>query len=762
MIYHFKVISIFSLIVTLCNKSNGQHPVKTPVEQVSHKQARIIVPNLPPTHYQFWLKNHPRAFAAFEQICSKAAHPLELIDLEYFKSLHSNLTFEDPLYLSNLNYGKTILNKICKKIDIVSKSCWGYENNCQIIHLMPECYGSKLSQAKSEQEQKIAWFSQADFGYILDRRRELNRFCSPDKYSNDTVKSSLECTKHFKTCRGENLFMKFNNIPKGSSLVTNSKQNLMKAGDVGGWNCDLQLKRIKEENGQRGQLQSWFTELENYNLIQGAIPKDVCDITIERQAFIIKLDSPSNMYHYFCNFLNLYATLHLNNKFSDDVEIVIWDNHFPRSQYNKMWSVFSRNKPISIDHYNGKRVCFKKFIFTLMPRMIDGLYYNTPLVPGCSKTGLFDAFNKHVLHKLNIKQEYDLGLHNQSDNKLVRVTMLSRSTPHRRVLNEKQLEQALSNKSSDFRVQLVDYEKMNFDDQLRITQNTDILVGLHGAGLTHTLFLPDWAALFEIHDCGDKCYSDLARLRGVNHFTYQNEEKFLKKVSVEDEAELRRITELKLADHEKFSNYVVNVDEFLNDIEKAVARVRKNRLKFFRDLEEELSKEGLITGTDTPKSQPQPIQMQSQEPTLEQLRTPFQEELKTQQPEQPQQQVPRQQPRLQQPEPQQQQQPQPPLQRIVDNQQPQQENDQQVHRFIQPQQHQNQEPQPPQQLQPQLIPPSEPHIQSNDLNEKFSSNILKSKINDIHQDNRRKSNGKLVTTEPNNLNYPPHNTREEL
>ena len=32
----------------------------------------------------------------------------------------------------------------------------------------------------------------------------------------------------------------------------------------------------------------------------------------------------------------------------------------------------------------------------------------------------------------------------------------------------------------------------------QITHNSDIFIGMHGAGLTHALFLPDWAVLFEL------------------------------------------------------------------------------------------------------------------------------------------------------------------------------------------------------------------------------------------------------------------------
>lgn len=30
------------------------------------------------------------------------------------------------------------------------------------------------------------------------------------------------------------------------------------------------------------------------------------------------------------------------------------------------------------------------------------------------------------------------------------------------------------------------------------TYNSDIFIGIHGAGLAHVMFLPDWAALFEM------------------------------------------------------------------------------------------------------------------------------------------------------------------------------------------------------------------------------------------------------------------------
>ena len=52
---------------------------------------------------------------------------------------------------------------------------------------------------------------------------------------------------------------------------------------------------------------------------------------------------------------------------------------------------------------------------------------------------------------------------------------------------------------ASFFLQLVKYSSsMPFEDQLRITHNSDVLIGMHGAGLAHFMFLPDWAVAFEL------------------------------------------------------------------------------------------------------------------------------------------------------------------------------------------------------------------------------------------------------------------------
>lgn len=201
------------------------------------------------------------------------------------------------------------------------------------------------------------------------------------------------------------------------------------------------------------------------------------------------------MYHHFCDFLNLYASLHINvshpNAFSSDIQMLIWETFTYRSAFQDTWEAFTDNPLWDLKTFRGETVCFKHLVFPLLPRMIFGLYYNTPVIYGCEKSGLFDAFSKHVLHRLKIP------LHKRTNGK-IHVTFLSRNTKYRKVLNEDALLEAVR-KNPEYEVRRVVYDKeMPFKKQLEVSRNSDVFIGMHGAGLTHLMFLPEWATLFEL------------------------------------------------------------------------------------------------------------------------------------------------------------------------------------------------------------------------------------------------------------------------
>ncbi|KAF6099214.1 EGF domain specific O-linked N-acetylglucosamine transferase [Phyllostomus discolor] len=367
------------------------------------------------------------------------------------------------------------------------KYCWGYEGSCrpEFRFGYPVCTYVDMGWTDSLESAQDTFWKQADFGYAGARLRELHVLCQPEQMND----SSLVCSRYLQYCRAVNLYLDLRNIKRNHDRF---KEDFLQTGEIGG-HCKLDIHTLMSEGQRKSPLQSWFAELQSYTQLNFRPIEDAkCDIVIEKPTYFMKLDAGVNMYHHFCDFVNLYITQHVNNSFTTDVYIVMWDT-------------------------DGK----------------------------------------------------------------IRVTLLARSTEYRKILNQNELVNALKTVST-FEVQIVDYKykELGFLDQLRITHNTDIFIGMHGAGLTHLLFLPDWAAVFELYNCGDeRCYLDLARLRGIHYITWQRQNK----VFPQDKGHHPT-----LGEHPKFTNYSFDVEEFMYLVLQAADHVLQHPKWPFKKKHDEL------------------------------------------------------------------------------------------------------------------------------------------------------------------------------
>uniref|UniRef100_A0A224YNT3 EGF domain-specific O-linked N-acetylglucosamine transferase n=1 Tax=Rhipicephalus zambeziensis TaxID=60191 RepID=A0A224YNT3_9ACAR len=436
---------------------------------------------------------------------------------------------------------------------INATSCWGYEPGCsaQDRYSVASCPEDSAGWASNKQQQQHFFFNQGDFGFIRERYKTLSILCQPHELG----ASLLECVSHMELCRAKNIRLDFKRLLSMTGLVK-YREDILGPGLVGGY-CRLDKDSLRLQGDRKSPLQSWYAELEHFE----EMPFEGCDVVLDRPTVLMKLDATVNMYHHFCDFLNLYISMHFNNSLAGDFDILIWDTIPYRGTFLPMWSAFHSGKLRSLSEFRGKKVCLQDALFAFLPRMIFGMYYNLPLVPGCHSSGLFKAFNRHVLHKLNVKV-----LSPKGD---VRVTLLSRGTKHRRILNEDEL-LAAARKLPGLAVQRVRFSHAtDFRHQIEVMANTDVLIGMHGAGLTHVLFQPDWAVLLEIYNCDDPvCYKDLARLRGVKYFTWEDNTK----LQAEDEGHHPT-----LGAHAKFTNYRFDVDEFLRLLRMTIYYVKKSQ-----------------------------------------------------------------------------------------------------------------------------------------------------------------------------------------
>ncbi|MBN3294032.1 EOGT transferase, partial [Polypterus senegalus] len=441
---------------------------------------------------------------------------------------YSSVSLPDE-HISYLFRNNLTLAKICESDSLCPfkehlkkmQSCWGYEKTCQpeYRYSYPVCSvvdGGWVNSISAAQE--LFW-KQADFGYVRKKMDQMKVLCEPQKPC---------CYLLLLHCTASKFYLDLRNPRRTHDRY---KEDFLQDGEIGG-HCKLNKAALLAEGQHKSPLQSWSSELLSYSALKlHPFENGECDLVVEKPAIFMKLDAET-------------------------------------------WRAFTEHDVIHLKSFDSKRVCFKEVTFSLLPRMRYGLFYNTPLISDCYNSGMFRAFSQHVLHRLRIQQE------KPKENK-IRVTLLSRSTEYRRILNQQELINAM--KTLTFlEVQEVDYKykEIGFLEQLNITHNSDIFIGMHGAGLTHLLFLPDWAVIFELYNCKDEsCYFDLARLRGVRYVTWQKKNK----VFPQDKGHHPT-----LGEHPKFTNYSFDVQEFMRLVLSAAEYVKQHPQWPFRRKRDEL------------------------------------------------------------------------------------------------------------------------------------------------------------------------------
>jgi protein O-GlcNAc transferase len=126
-------------------------------------------------------------------------------------------------------------------------------------------------------------------------------------------------------CTATNIYFDLSSL-EARKHMKRYREGVINKGQVGG-RCDkFDRNVLAERMAHKSYLQSWADELqhfESYNDFR--VDKQHCDVIFNRPTVIIKLDAAVNMYHHFCDFINLYASQHMNGSFDRDIDIVWWD-----------------------------------------------------------------------------------------------------------------------------------------------------------------------------------------------------------------------------------------------------------------------------------------------------------------------------------------------------------------------------------------------------------------------------------------------------
>jgi hypothetical protein len=124
-------------------------------------------------------------------------------------------------------------------------------------------------------------------------------------------------------------------------------------------------------------------------------------------------------------------------------------------------------------------------------------------------------YNEEIINLLREKIRNSISLENTNPTR--RIYISRKKAPRRFIVNEEEVEKLLA--KYDF--ECLCFEDFSWEEQVRISMNTEILVSLHGAGLTNMIAMPPNSNIVELRKEEDKqnnCYFSLASALKINYY----------------------------------------------------------------------------------------------------------------------------------------------------------------------------------------------------------------------------------------------------
>ncbi|KAJ3381778.1 hypothetical protein HDU92_005127 [Lobulomyces angularis] len=128
---------------------------------------------------------------------------------------------------------------------------------------------------------------------------------------------------------------------------------------------------------------------------------------------------------------------------------------------------------------------------------------------------------KQSLQLLNFqKKKYN---NNSSSSNVLQLSLILREGETRKILNEDGLIEMLKT-FSEFEVNIYRFSQLTLQKQIEIIDQTDVFITMHGAALTHLLFLKKNSFVVELFPYAfkKKIYSNLSKILSLNYLSWQN------------------------------------------------------------------------------------------------------------------------------------------------------------------------------------------------------------------------------------------------
>lgn len=272
-------------------------------------------------------------------------------------------------------------------------------------------------------------------------------------------------------------------------------------------------------------------------LVQGLLVKEHKDVPIYQKkkqdmyAVITIRQEFANFYHTTVNWYDIFLIMVLFKIDPYHVEVIWLDAH-PKSYLDESWETLY-GSPIRAGGITGP-IKYRNMIWNGFGARSMLNMHKLEFLP------FVDEFRHFVLSRFDIADEHVLNCDE------LRITIIWRRDyvfhprnpkgyVSRKLANEEEVWKAV--KEADFRaiVNGAQLERLSMAEQLNLIARTDILIGVHGAGMSHILYLPKTAGVIEIYpmylSVANAHFRALSKWRRLRYIAWHNQDARLEKIN---------------------------------------------------------------------------------------------------------------------------------------------------------------------------------------------------------------------------------------
>lgn len=252
-------------------------------------------------------------------------------------------------------------------------------------------------------------------------------------------------------------------------------------------------------------------------------------------SILVRREGPSpitNLFHHLMQIFSVFLTLDVLQMVVDpktgdpffhaedvkNTRVVIFDK-FEDGPFFDQWTAFAKRPLVRIQDLQSDPLPEPENIIIPLAGSANTLWQDDWVPNQCEGSDLLRVFSRRMLDFYAIDDNPG-----PLDRPLV-LTFIAR-TEKRSLVHKEAYIDSLKISYSKIEINLVDFASLTFAEQLKTIRATDILAGVHGAGLTHGIFLRPGSTMVEIMppNFNHKGFRNLAKLSGHRYYTTHAQE----------------------------------------------------------------------------------------------------------------------------------------------------------------------------------------------------------------------------------------------